>query len=135
MVVSFDDQVRVLTEFTSDRYRLRDAIRKLNQCLRQSPFGHVLSTVSVPVSVPHRTARGRCGESFMRQMGRGVFGFGRNVVDDLDGVGDAFENGANALQGSQRLTLTPTASALPVARNFSTTRGRRSSLSQRSSQV
>ena len=28
MVVSFDDQVRVLTEFTSDRYRLRDAIRR-----------------------------------------------------------------------------------------------------------
>jgi VWFA-related protein len=28
MVVSFDDQVRVLTEFTSDRYRLRDAIRQ-----------------------------------------------------------------------------------------------------------
>ena len=27
MVVSFDDDVRVLTEFTSDRYRLRDAIR------------------------------------------------------------------------------------------------------------
>ena len=27
MVVSFDDQVRVLSEFTSDRYRLRDAIR------------------------------------------------------------------------------------------------------------
>ncbi|MEP6818622.1 MAG: VWA domain-containing protein [bacterium] len=27
MVVSFDDQVRVLTEFTSDRFRLRDAIR------------------------------------------------------------------------------------------------------------
>jgi VWFA-related protein len=28
MVVSFDDDVRVLTEFTSDRYRLRDAIRR-----------------------------------------------------------------------------------------------------------
>ncbi|HSS20181.1 MAG TPA: VWA domain-containing protein [Pyrinomonadaceae bacterium] len=28
MVVSFDDQVRVLSEFTSDRYRLRDAIRQ-----------------------------------------------------------------------------------------------------------
>jgi VWFA-related protein len=28
MVVSFDDQVRVLTDFTSDRYRLRDAIRR-----------------------------------------------------------------------------------------------------------
>jgi Ca-activated chloride channel family protein len=28
MVVSFDDQVRVLTEFTSDRSRLRDAIRR-----------------------------------------------------------------------------------------------------------
>lgn len=28
MVVSFDDRVRVLTEFTSDRYRLRDAIRQ-----------------------------------------------------------------------------------------------------------
>jgi Ca-activated chloride channel family protein len=28
LVVSFDDQVRVLTEFTSDRYRLRDAIRR-----------------------------------------------------------------------------------------------------------
>ena len=28
MVVSFDDQVRVLSEFTSDRYRLRDAIRR-----------------------------------------------------------------------------------------------------------
>jgi Ca-activated chloride channel family protein len=28
MVVSFDDQVRVQTEFTSDRYRLRDAIRR-----------------------------------------------------------------------------------------------------------
>ena len=28
MVVSFDDQIRVLTEFTSDRYRLRDAIRQ-----------------------------------------------------------------------------------------------------------
>jgi VWFA-related protein len=28
MVVSFDDQVRVLTEFTSDRNRLRDAIRR-----------------------------------------------------------------------------------------------------------
>lgn len=28
MVVSFDDQVRVLAEFTSDRYRLRDAIRQ-----------------------------------------------------------------------------------------------------------
>lgn len=28
MVVSFDDNVRVLTEFTSDRYRLRDAIRR-----------------------------------------------------------------------------------------------------------
>ena len=28
MVVSFDDQVRVLTEFTSDRYRLTDAIRR-----------------------------------------------------------------------------------------------------------
>lgn len=28
MVVSFDDQVRVLTAFTSDRYRLRDAIRR-----------------------------------------------------------------------------------------------------------
>ena len=27
MVVSFDEQVRVLTEFTKDRYRLRDAIR------------------------------------------------------------------------------------------------------------
>jgi VWFA-related protein len=27
MVVSFDDDVRVLSEFTSDRYRLRDAIR------------------------------------------------------------------------------------------------------------
>ncbi len=27
MVVSFDDRVRVLSEFTSDRYRLRDAIR------------------------------------------------------------------------------------------------------------
>jgi Ca-activated chloride channel homolog len=27
MVVSFDDRVRVLTEFTKDRYRLRDAIR------------------------------------------------------------------------------------------------------------
>src|SRR5882672_1618717 len=28
MVVSFDDDLRVLTEFTSDRYRLRDAIRR-----------------------------------------------------------------------------------------------------------
>ena len=28
MVVSFDDQIRVLSEFTSDRYRLRDAIRQ-----------------------------------------------------------------------------------------------------------
>ncbi|HLO01348.1 MAG TPA: VWA domain-containing protein [Pyrinomonadaceae bacterium] len=28
MVVSFDDEVRVLTEFTSDRYRMRDAIRR-----------------------------------------------------------------------------------------------------------
>ena len=28
MVVSFDDRVRVLSEFTSDRYRLRDAIRQ-----------------------------------------------------------------------------------------------------------
>ena len=28
MVVSFDDSVRVLSEFTSDRYRLRDAIRR-----------------------------------------------------------------------------------------------------------
>lgn len=28
MVVSFDDDVRVLSEFTSDRYRLRDAIRR-----------------------------------------------------------------------------------------------------------
>jgi Ca-activated chloride channel family protein len=28
MVVSFDDQVRVLTEFTNERYRLRDAIRR-----------------------------------------------------------------------------------------------------------
>jgi len=28
MVVSFDDEVRVLSEFTSDRYRLRDAIRR-----------------------------------------------------------------------------------------------------------
>jgi VWFA-related protein len=28
MVVSFDDQVRVLSEFTSDRYRLRNAIRQ-----------------------------------------------------------------------------------------------------------
>lgn len=28
MIVSFDDQVRVLSEFTSDRYRLRDAIRQ-----------------------------------------------------------------------------------------------------------
>lgn len=28
MVVSFDDQVRVLSEFTSDRFRLRDAIRR-----------------------------------------------------------------------------------------------------------
>src|SRR5712691_985134 len=28
MVVSFDDNVRVLTDFTSDRYRLRDAIRR-----------------------------------------------------------------------------------------------------------
>jgi Ca-activated chloride channel family protein len=28
MVVSFDDQVRVLSEFTTDRYRLRDAIRR-----------------------------------------------------------------------------------------------------------
>ena len=28
MVLSFDDEVRVLTEFTSDRYRLRDAIRR-----------------------------------------------------------------------------------------------------------
>jgi VWFA-related protein len=28
MVVSFDDEVRVLTDFTSDRYRLRDAIRR-----------------------------------------------------------------------------------------------------------
>jgi Ca-activated chloride channel family protein len=28
MVLSFDDNVRVLTEFTSDRYRLRDAIRR-----------------------------------------------------------------------------------------------------------
>jgi VWFA-related protein len=28
MVVSFDDQVRVLTEFTNDRSRLRDAIRR-----------------------------------------------------------------------------------------------------------
>jgi VWFA-related protein len=27
MVVSFDEQVRVLTEFTKDRYRMRDAIR------------------------------------------------------------------------------------------------------------
>lgn len=28
MVVSFDDDVRVLTEFTNDRYRMRDAIRR-----------------------------------------------------------------------------------------------------------
>lgn len=28
MVVSFDDQVRVLTDFTNDRFRLRDAIRR-----------------------------------------------------------------------------------------------------------
>ena len=28
MVVSFDDDIRVLTEFTSDRYRMRDAIRR-----------------------------------------------------------------------------------------------------------
>ena len=28
MVVSFDDHVRVLSEFTSDRNRLRDAIRQ-----------------------------------------------------------------------------------------------------------
>ncbi|MDQ6652677.1 MAG: VWA domain-containing protein [Acidobacteriota bacterium] len=28
MVVSFDDEVRVLTEFTNDRYRLREAIRR-----------------------------------------------------------------------------------------------------------
>lgn len=28
MVVSFDDKVRVLSEFTNDRYRLRDAIRR-----------------------------------------------------------------------------------------------------------
>ena len=28
MVVSFDDQVRVQTEFTNDRYRMRDAIRR-----------------------------------------------------------------------------------------------------------
>lgn len=28
MVVSFDEQVRVLSEFTNDRYRLRDAIRR-----------------------------------------------------------------------------------------------------------
>lgn len=28
MVMSFDDDVRVLTEFTNDRYRLRDAIRR-----------------------------------------------------------------------------------------------------------
>jgi Ca-activated chloride channel homolog len=28
MVVSFDDEVRVLTEFTNDRHRLRDAIRR-----------------------------------------------------------------------------------------------------------
>jgi VWFA-related protein len=28
MVVSFDDRVRILSEFTSDRYRLRDAIRE-----------------------------------------------------------------------------------------------------------
>jgi VWFA-related protein len=28
MVVSFDDEVRVLTEFTNNRYRLRDAIRR-----------------------------------------------------------------------------------------------------------
>ena len=28
MVVSFDDEVRVLSEFTNDRYRLRDAIRR-----------------------------------------------------------------------------------------------------------
>ena len=28
MVVSFDDDVRVLSEFTNDRYRLRDAIRR-----------------------------------------------------------------------------------------------------------
>jgi VWFA-related protein len=30
MVVSFDDDVNVLTEFTNDRYRLRDAIRRTN---------------------------------------------------------------------------------------------------------
>src|SRR4029078_2949697 len=30
MVVSFDDQTRVLSEFTSDRSRLRDAIRRTN---------------------------------------------------------------------------------------------------------
>src|SRR6185295_18454377 len=28
MVVSFDDRIRVLSEFTNDRYRLRDAIRR-----------------------------------------------------------------------------------------------------------
>ncbi|MGI8733423.1 MAG: VWA domain-containing protein [Pyrinomonadaceae bacterium] len=28
MVMSFDDDIRVLTEFTSDRYRMRDAIRR-----------------------------------------------------------------------------------------------------------
>jgi VWFA-related protein len=28
MIVSFDDDVRILSEFTSDRYRLRDAIRR-----------------------------------------------------------------------------------------------------------
>jgi VWFA-related protein len=28
MVVSFDDDIRVLTEFTNDRYRMRDAIRR-----------------------------------------------------------------------------------------------------------
>lgn len=28
MVISFDDDIRVLTEFTSDRYRMRDAIRR-----------------------------------------------------------------------------------------------------------
>jgi len=30
MIVSFDDQIRVLSEFTSDRGRLRDAIRRTN---------------------------------------------------------------------------------------------------------
>ncbi len=44
MVVSFDDDVRVLSEFTSDRSRLRDAIRrhanwKRHQTLRRGRYG------------------------------------------------------------------------------------------------